>query len=238
MLASVVPNSNATRPCGGLLMGVVKLLRHEFIPWTRGRMFRSGIPLGQPIELTNRVVTVANGITVIRLLGLVPFVYLTVVRHSWLLAFLLCWLFGVLDTLDGYVARRFNQVSKLGSALDPATDRLTVIVVVITLAVVGIIPWWLLAMVAVRDVLLAALFLTLKGTGRPTLITHIPVTRASKLATMALLAGISLLVLAKVGISGGTMIRNVAVCLTLGGLALCYVALGQYAKVGFARSRQ
>jgi cardiolipin synthase (CMP-forming) len=219
-------------------VGVTKWLRHEFIAWTRGRMFRSGIPLGQSTELTNRVVTVANGITVIRLLGLVPFVYLTVVRHSWLLSFLLCWLFGVLDTLDGYVARRFNQVSKLGSALDPATDRLTVIMVVIALAVVGVIPWWLLVVVAVRDVLLAALFLTLKGTGRPTLITHIPVTRASKVATMAFLAGVSLLVLAKVGISGGTLIRDVAVLLTLGGLALYYVALGQYAKAGFARTRQ
>jgi cardiolipin synthase len=107
----------------------------------------------------------------------------------------------------------------------------------LTFAVVGIIPWWLLAVLAVRDMLLAALFLTLKGTGRPTLITHIPVTRASKLATMALLAGVSLLVLAKVGISGGTMIRSVAVFLTLGGLALYYVALGQYAKAGFSRSR-
>jgi cardiolipin synthase len=108
-------------------------LTRRFIPWTRGRMFRTGVALDQPVVVTRRVFTVANGITLIRLLGLPVFVHL-VWRHEWMIAFLLVGVLACLDSIDGYVARRFNQATKLGAALDPVTDRLTVVTLVVALS--------------------------------------------------------------------------------------------------------
>jgi len=98
---------------------IVKRVRHGLVPWLLGRMWRTGVHLDQPVAMTDRVFTVANGITVFRLLALPLFVYLAVVRKEWLAAVALFGLLAFLDTMDGYVARRFNQVTKLGSTLDP-----------------------------------------------------------------------------------------------------------------------
>lgn len=57
-------------------MWFVRWLTDRFIPWTRGRMFRTGVAADQPVVVTRRVFTLANGITLVRLLGLPLFVYL------------------------------------------------------------------------------------------------------------------------------------------------------------------
>lgn len=59
---------------------------------------------------------------------------------------------GVSDFLDGYLARKWQQVTKLGAVLDPTADRLLTVVVVLALAIRGIIPWWLLAVLFARDI--------------------------------------------------------------------------------------
>jgi cardiolipin synthase len=216
------------------MMGIVNWFRLEFVPWTRGRMFRTGVPFDQPVTVTTRVATVANGITLIRLLGLPVFVYLAAVRHSWLIAFALFGLLAVLDSMDGYVARRFNQSTKLGSALDPLTDRLTILTLSITLVVVGVIPLWVVALVALRDVLLLALVAVFSKLGLPTPVRRIPVTRVGKLATMALLAGLPFLLLARVSLPGGFVIHICGLVLTGSGIALYYIALWQYLRAGIS----
>jgi len=216
-------------------MGVVKWFRTEFIPWTHGRMFRTGVPLDQSVEVTSRVVTVANGITLIRLLGLPAFVYLAAVRHAWLIAFVLLGVLAVLDSMDGYVARRYNQATRLGSAIDPLTDRLTVVTVGITLAVVGAIPVLFIALLVLRDALLLALFATFSGLGRPVPVRGVPVTRVGKLATMALLVGLPFLLLERADLPGGSGIHIAALILTCTGIVLYYAALGQYAMAGLTR---
>jgi cardiolipin synthase len=218
-------------------MGIVIWFRLEFIPWTRGRMFRTGVSLDQPVVVTDRVVTMANGITLIRLLGLPVLVYLLVVRHAWLIAFVLFGALAVLDSMDGYVARRFNQCTKLGSALDPWTDRLTVLTVSITLVVVGVIPVWFVVLVVLRDVLLLALVVAFIGIGRPAPVRQVPVTRVGKLATLTLLVGLPFLLLAQVGLPGGFVIHIGALFLTGGGIVLYYIALGQYLKAGLTRQQ-
>src|SRR6188768_3963457 len=62
---------------------------------------------------------------------------------------------GISDFLDGYLARRWNQVTKLGRVLDPTADRMLTIAVVLGLGIRGIIPWWLVAVLFARDVVVA-----------------------------------------------------------------------------------
>lgn len=89
---------------------------------------------------------------------------------------------GVSDFLDGFLARRWNQVTKLGGILDPTADRLLTIVVVLALAIRGIIPWWLLAVLFARDIVvgLALLYARRKHIDVP------EVTFIGKSATFAL----------------------------------------------------
>jgi cardiolipin synthase len=216
------------------MKGFVRWVTGEFIPWVQGRMFRTGIPPDETLVVTNRVFTVANAITFVRLLAL-PFFVVLAARHAWLWAFLLLGGLAVLDSLDGYVARRFKQTTKLGNALDPVTDRATVITVSVTLVATGIIPLWLAAAILARDVVLLAMVGVLHRLGRPLPVSRVPVTRVGKLATAALLVGIPLLVLSPLRLPGRSVIHAAALLLTLTGVALYYVALGQYAKAGITR---
>ena len=68
---------------------------------------------------------------------------------------------AMLVSLDGIIARTFNQVSKIGQILDPIADRLLIFCSILALGVAGIIPWWMLIVVGARDVLMAVLILVL-----------------------------------------------------------------------------
>ena len=63
------------------------------------------------------------------------------------------------DWVDGYVARRFDQVSKLGRVMDPIADRLSLIAVAVTLVIAGVVEWRYLAALLVPDAVLLALTL-------------------------------------------------------------------------------
>lgn len=213
-------------------MRFVRWLSGRFIPWTRGRMFRTGVALDQPVVITGRVFTVANGITLVRMLGLPVFVYLLVWRREWLITFLLVGVLACLDSIDGYVARRFNQATKLGAVLDPLTDRLTVVTLVAALVWTGILPFWMAILLLLRDLLLLAMVGIFSRLGRPLPVSRVPVTRIGKLATMALLVGLPFLLLGRVDLPGRTVLYDAALILACGGTVLYYVALGQYVRAG------
>src|ERR1700738_1753418 len=104
----------------------------------------------------NRVLTVPNVLSVIRL-ALVPvFLWLLLVEHADAWATGILMFTGASDWADGKIARLMNQSSRLGELLDPAVDRLYMVTVPIVLGVRGIIPWWIIAVLLARDVLLAA----------------------------------------------------------------------------------
>lgn len=216
-------------------MGMVSWFRRKFIPWTRGRMFRTGIPLDQPIEVTDRIFTVANGITVARLLGLPVFIILTL-RHAWLSAFLLLAALVFLDSLDGYVARRFNQVTQLGRALDPITDRTTMASVGITLCVAGAIYWWLVALIVLRDLalLLLAFIATYTKLSQVVPVRHIVVTRLGKLATLVLFTSLPILLLSRLEVFDGTPVHAVALGLACAGIVMYYAAFLHYLKMAIS----
>ena len=107
---------------------------------------------------------------------------------------------GFTDWLDGYLARRLNQMSKLGEILDPVADRLYILAAVVGLALRDIIPWWLAIMLPLRDALLWVLVPFLRTRGYSAL----PVHYLGKAATAALLYAFPLLF---VGDGEGTFAR-------------------------------
>lgn len=103
------------------------------------------------VAVSNAVWTVPNGISMARIVLIAVFGWLIVAGYDlWAIATLVA--AGVSDFLDGYLARRWQQVTKLGGILDPTADRLLTIVVVLALAIRGVIPWWLLAVLFARDI--------------------------------------------------------------------------------------
>ncbi len=93
----------------------------------------------EPVLPPNRVLTVPNALSAVRL-ALVPvFVYALLVAHAngWAVAILM--FSGASDWADGKIARLLNQSSRLGVLLDPAVDRLYMVVVPVVLALSGIV---------------------------------------------------------------------------------------------------
>ncbi len=140
----------------------------------------------------DRVVTIPNALSVARLVGVPVFLWLVLGPHAdaWAVALLIA--SAATDWLDGKLARALNQQSRLGEALDPAADRLYIAATLVALAVRGIIPWWLFALLVVRELVVAgALGLLKRRMGFGTL----QVSFAGKTATLCLLYAFPLLLL-------------------------------------------
>src|SRR6185295_15479886 len=90
----------------------------------------------------DRVLTVPNAISIVRLLCVPLFVYLLFGRDDRAYAAWLLGALGATDWVDGYIARHFDQVSTLGKVLDPMADRILLGVAVIALLVDGTVPTW------------------------------------------------------------------------------------------------
>lgn len=144
----------------------------------------------QSYEVSSRVLTLPNLLSFFRL-ALIPVFLAFIVVHQDVLALVVLVVSSVTDFLDGYLARRLNQVSRLGQLLDPAADRLYIFVAMIGLVLSQVIPWWLLAAVVARDVMLAVLGIVLANHGYGPLAVH----HLGKLATFCLLLALPLLLL-------------------------------------------
>jgi hypothetical protein len=92
---------------------------------------------------TTKILTVPNLLSVLRLFGVPLFLYLVLGPEADGWAVVVLAVSGATDYLDGVIARRFGQESALGRLLDPAVDRLYILVVIVGLAVRDIVPWWL-----------------------------------------------------------------------------------------------
>ncbi|WP_144207736.1 CDP-alcohol phosphatidyltransferase family protein [Mycobacterium tilburgii] len=142
-------------------------------------------------QLPDRVLTVPNMLSAVRLLLVPVFVYLLVFAHAnaWAVAILV--FSGASDWADGKIARTLNQSSRLGVLLDPAVDRLYMVTVPVALALSGTVPWWFVITLLVRDGLLAASLPLLRSRG----LTALSVTYIGKAATFALMSGFPLVLL-------------------------------------------
>jgi cardiolipin synthase len=143
------------------------------------------------VAVSHRVLTIPNLISIIRLAGVPLFLWLVLVPEAdgWALAVL--FVSGLTDWLDGYLARKLHQTSKLGAILDPVADRLYILSTVIGLGMRDIIPWWLAILLPARDAFLWCLVPFLRTRGYSSL----PVHFLGKAATANLLYAFPLLLL-------------------------------------------
>jgi cardiolipin synthase len=139
-----------------------------------------------------RVWTIPNLLSLLRLLGVPLFLWLALGPHADGWAFAVLAFAGISDYADGKIARRFNQSSRLGALLDPAADRLYILATIIALILRGIVPVWLGVAVPARDLLLAFTLPVLRRHGYGVL----PVHFLGKAATLNLLYAFPLLLLA------------------------------------------
>lgn len=107
-------------------------------------------------EVSSRIFTLPNCLSFVRL-ALVPVFLVLLIGGDYVLALVTLVVSSVTDFLDGLIARRFNQISRLGQLLDPAADRLFIFATLIGLAVQQIVPWWLVLAILGRDVVLLVL---------------------------------------------------------------------------------
>lgn len=110
---------------------------------------------------TDRIVTIPNAVSAVRLVGVPIYFYLLVSeQYGW--ACVLMVLAGISDYVDGYLARKLQQFSTFGEALDPIADRLYIGFTLIGLAVVDLVAWWLVFAVVARDVVMLVYLLWLR----------------------------------------------------------------------------
>lgn len=138
--------------------------------------------------------TVANMITMLRFV-LVPAVVYCLLTMEWQLAFAGFLVAGISDGVDGFVARRFNQRSRLGGYLDPMADKALLVSVFIVLGFMGELPLWLVIAAVSRDGLIICAILLSTVMGSPVEMKPLMVSKANT-AVQIVLAGIVLTELA------------------------------------------
>ncbi len=141
-------------------------------------------------EVSSRILTIPNVLSFLRLL-LVPVFLVLILQGQDALALLVLIISSVTDYLDGVIARRWNQMSRLGQLLDPAADRLFIFTALIGLAIRDVIPWWLVIIIVGRDVLLLVLGIILANNGYGPL----PVHHLGKVATFCLFYALPILMI-------------------------------------------
>lgn len=169
---------------------------------------------------TDAIVTIPNLLTLLRLL-LVPFFLwsLTIPGAEGIGAGILV-LSGITDYLDGVIARRTGQVSRLGQILDPLVDRITVIAVLLGLAVQAIVPWWLVGALLAREAMLLALVPLLRRHG----LLALPVHYLGKAATFALFWAFPLVLVGSSTLPGHPIAHVLGWAALLWGLGLYWYA--------------
>ena len=186
---------------------------------TPGRVPRRADAL-VPSYDTERVWTLPNVLSFLRLAGVPLMIWLILGPHSDRLAVLVLALGGFTDWLDGYIARRWHQTSRVGQMLDPIADRLYIMAVVVCLALRELVPWWLVVGLVARDVMIALLVPVLRTRG----FSSLPVHFLGKAATFNLLYAFPLILLGAESGTGWELARVLGWAFTLWGVSLYWWA--------------
>lgn len=166
------------------------------------------------------IFTIPNALSLLRIIS-IPIVAWLISRHSMIVALIVFAFSAITDFLDGTLARKLNQVSKLGQILDPCADRLLIFCTILALGVAGIIPWWIFIVVVARDVIMGIEILWLAQYGYGPL----PVHFVGKAATALLMISMVALVVADIGIGAPSRILHLfALAVGIWGVVLYYLA--------------
>ncbi|WP_408016216.1 CDP-alcohol phosphatidyltransferase family protein [Rhodococcus artemisiae] len=115
----------------------------------------------------DRILTIPNLLSLVRLLGIPVFLYLILVLHADVWALVILFLSGFTDWADGKLARLLDQASRLGAMLDPMVDRLYIVTTLIALVARDVIPWWIAAILIGRELVLAPTLAVYRRRGMP-----------------------------------------------------------------------
>jgi cardiolipin synthase len=165
---------------------------------------------------TSQVWTIPNALSVLRLLGVPLFLWLLLGPHQDGWALLVLAVSGFTDWADGVLARKLNQMSRLGALLDPLADRLYILATLVGLVLRHIIPLWLAIVIVARDVVVGLALPRLRkaGYGPP------QVHYLGKAATFCLLYAFPLLLLGTYHGAVADIARPMAWAFTIWGTAL------------------
>lgn len=174
--------------------------------------------------VSQRIVTLPNAVTVVRLACLPLFLWLLFAREereaaAWLLAGL-----GITDWVDGYLARHLGQTSELGKVLDPVADRLLFFVGAGGILIDGSVPTWFAVVVLAREVLVAGATLLLAALGAR----RIDVTWWGKAGTFGLMVAFPLFLAAESEVSWAEYADEMAWMAGIPGLVLSLYAAASY----------
>ena len=175
----------------------------------------------------DRIVTVPNAITLVRLACIPLFVWLLFGADRQIAAALLLGALGATDWVDGFVARRYHQVSTLGKVLDPVADRVLVATAVITITIHGAVPVWFGAATLAREVVVSVDLLLLASLGAK----RIDVLWVGKAGTFALMFSYPAFLLGDGDARWQRPFLVLAWVTGIIGLTLAWVAAGTYLPV-------
>lgn len=176
----------------------------------------------------DRIVTIPNAITVVRLLLLPVFVYLLFGAENRFAAGWLLLGIGATDWVDGYLARRLQQVSNVGKILDPVADRLLFFVGVGSILIDGSVPVWVAVLVLFREICVAVATLGLAAAGAR----RIDVTWVGKAATFLLMGAFPAFLVSESDASTADWYEILAWSVTVPGLLLSYYSAILYVPLG------
>jgi cardiolipin synthase len=184
--------------------------------------------------LNDRILTAPNVITVSRLFLLPVFVWLLFGRDDPTTAAIVLGVMGATDWVDGQVARHWGQVSELGKILDPAADRIVLLVSVIAIVAKGAVPAWIAVPVLVREPIMfvAVPVLALLGARR------IDVTWVGKAGTFALMFAFPLFLLGSADASFSSLANALAYCCAVPGIVLSWYATFTYVPLARTALRE
>ena len=165
--------------------------------------------------LNGEVLNVPNVLSFLRI-ALVPVFLWLLLEELFLAAIVVLAVAGLTDFLDGFLARKLNQTTKLGKMLDPVADRLYIFATLLALSATGYVPWWLAGLVILRDVLMLVSLPVLASVGYRSL----PVHYLGKASTFALLYSFPLLLMGKIFTEAAFVITPIAWAFALWGVAL------------------
>ncbi len=182
--------------------------------------------MDQTREAQDRILTLPNLVTLIRIFLIPIFVYLSWSRSRLILGGLLLGLIGATDWIDGYLARRLNQTSTVGKVIDPSADRVLLIAAGIVSFHDSLIPTWLLIVIFAREIAVSSVV----GTVAVKFKRRLDVVYYGKAGTLLMMFGFPFFVFAGADTTLSSVFRVTGYVFLMPGLAILFLALASYSK--------